>query len=197
VGSSNRTKQVRTLIVNGAAAAHAQLHQLCADRPELEAIVEPEVSSAPDEASQPLPEVNGGFLREPVHPPSFGAIRAPARSLWPPHIVGERSGSIYFLDIGAVEYVESAGNYVVAHLGANGYLTRATLKTLAQQLTPLGFIQIERSLLVNLRQVDHVERRERGQYCFVMRSGAHLVSSRERHGSIQALLQSAMTPGRV
>jgi len=45
--------------------------------------------------------------------------------------------------------------------------------------------------------VDHVERRERGQYCFVMRSGAQLVSSRERHGSIHALLQSAMTPGRV
>ena len=39
-------------------------------------------------------------------------------------------------------------------------------------LAPLGFVQIERSLLVNLRRVAYVERHERGQFCFVMRGGA-------------------------
>lgn len=175
MGSSDRSKQVHTLIVDDEAVLHAQQDELHADRRELDAVADAAVTSA------------FGFVHKP----------AAARSLWPPRIVGERAGSIYFLDTNEVEYVESAGNYVVAHLGANGYLTRATLKTLAAQLKPLGFVQIERSLLINLRQVDHVERRERGQYCFVMRGGAHLVSSRERHGSIHALLQSAMTPGRM
>ena len=67
-------------------------------------------------------------------------------------------------------------------MGANEFLARATLKGISARLAPLGFVQIERSLLVNLRQVAHVERHDRGQFCFVMRSGARLVSSRERGG---------------
>lgn len=158
------------------------------------------VTSALDEASRRPPGFNIEFLYKPVDPPLFNAavdhviFRAPARALWPPHIVGEKSGWMYFLDACEIEYLESAGNYVVAHLGASGYLTRSTLKGLSVQLAPLGFIQIERSLLVNLRQVEHVERRDRGQYCFVMRSGARLVSSRERHAGLHALLLGQTTP---
>lgn len=111
--------------------------------------------------------------------------------LWPPQITGEKSGHIYFLAAQEVEYLESAGNYVVAHVGANEFLTRATLKHMALRLAPLGFVQIERSLLINLRHIEHVERHERGQFRFVMRSGASLVSSRERSSDIRALLFGA------
>jgi len=134
------------------------------------------VTSAHDRASAPVD-----------HAP-FGA---PARSLWPPRIVGEKSGRFYFLDANEVESISAAGNYVVAHLGGSGYLTRATLKRMLAQFAPLGFVQIDRSLVVNLRHVAHVERGERGQYCFVMRSGDRLVSSRERHAAIRALLLAA------
>jgi two-component system LytT family response regulator len=106
----------------------------------------------------------------------------------PPQIVGEKAGRIYFLDVHEVEYLASAGNYVVVHLGADEFLARATLKRISARLAPLGFVQIERSLLINLRQVAHVERHERGQFCFVTRSGARLVSSRERGSDIRALL---------
>ena len=37
---SARTRQVRTLIVNGEAAVRAQLHRLCERRPDLEVIAE-------------------------------------------------------------------------------------------------------------------------------------------------------------
>jgi len=125
---------------------------------------------------------------EPV-PPAFNP-----RPVADTQIIGEKANRIYFLNACDVEYVASAGNYVVVHLGAHEYLTRATLKGLSGQLAPVGFVQIERSLLVNLRQVAHVERLDRGQYCFVMRSGARLVSSRERHASIRAMLLGATTP---
>jgi len=55
-------------------------------------------------------------------------------------------------------------------------------------------VRIERSLLVNLRQVAHVERLDRGQYCFVMRRGARLASSRERNVDIRAMLLGATSP---
>lgn len=137
--------------------------------------------------------IDVNFLYKPVDPPQFNAavdnaIGARIAELWPPQIVGEKSGRIYFLDPHEVEYLDSAGNYVVAHMGANEYLARATLKRISVRLAPLGFVQIERSLLINLRQVAYVERHDRGQFCFVMRSGARLVSSRERNSEIRALL---------
>jgi len=67
---------------------------------------------------------------------------------------------------------------------------------MADMLTPLGFIQIARSLLINVRQIAHVERRDRGQYCFVTRTGHRLVSSRERGGDLRELLLGAMSPHR-
>jgi two-component system LytT family response regulator len=116
---------------------------------------------------------------------------------WPLQIIGEKSGRIYFLDASDVEYVASAGNYIVAHLGADGYLARVTLKRMMAWLAPVGFVQIDRSLLVNLRRVAHVERADRGKYCFVMRSGERLVSSRDRRASIRRMLLGAMAPRRA
>lgn len=136
-----------------------------------------------------------------VEAPLFNAVadkvRDSERAHLPPQIIGEKAGRIYFLDAGDVEYLASAGNYVVAHQGTQEFLSRATLKGLSALLAPLGFVQIERSLLVNLRRVAHVERLDRGQYCFVMRSGARLVSSRERHASIRSLLLGATTSRRL
>jgi DNA-binding LytR/AlgR family response regulator len=113
---------------------------------------------------------------------------------WPPQIIGEKSGRTYFLDALEVEYLASAGNYVVTHIGGNEFLTRATLKNMSEQLMPLGFVQIERSLLINLRRVAYVERHLRGQFCFVMRGGAQLVSSRERGASLRAFLLGPTSP---
>ena len=152
--------------------------------------------STRDEAGQQPSGLNVNFLYKPVDPPQFNAavdhaIGARIADLWPPQIIGEKAGRIYFLDAHEVEYLASAGNYVVAHVGTNEFLARATLKRVSARLAPLGFVLIERSLLVNLRQVAHVERHERGQFCFVMRSGARLVSSRERGSDIRALLFGA------
>ena len=172
------------------------------------------VASPEDRARGQPAGINVEYIYKPVDRPHFNAAvdhaiadsvipaatfeaSEPARALWPPQIIGEKSGRIYFLAAHEVEYVASAGNYVVAHMGGNEYLARATLKSMAAQLAPVGFVQIERSLLVNLRQLSHVERRDRGQYCFVMRSGARLVSSRDRSGEIRALLLGATLPQRL
>jgi DNA-binding LytR/AlgR family response regulator len=115
---------------------------------------------------------------------------------WPQQIIGEKSSRIYFLDARNVEYLASAGNYVSTHMAGEQFLTRATLKSMSDQLSPLGFIQIARTLLVNLRQVAHVERCDRGQYCFVTRFGERLMSARERSASIRTLLLGATSPQR-
>ena len=167
------------MIVNGEAAVRAQLHRLDAERPELDAVAE---------------AANGTQAMDIIRAlaPDVAVARAPDPAA--PQIIGERSGRIYFLDPHEVDYVASAGNYVAAHVGVNEFLTRATLKNMATRLAPLGFVQIERSLLVNLRRVAHVERHDRGQFCFVMRGGARLLSSRERSPDLRALFLRATSP---
>lgn len=236
---SARSRQVRTLIVNGEAAVRAQLHRLCERRLDLDVIAEatsgaqamdvipdsdaelllldaqlPDMSgfellrslvadaspatimvSTRDEAVRRPADVNVNYLYKPVDPPQFNAAVDHAigvhGDIWPPQIIGEKLGRIYFLEAHDVEYLASAGNYVVAHVGTNEFLSRATLKGISARLAPLGFVQIERSLLINRRQVAYVERQDRGQFCFVMRSGARLISSRERSPDIRALLFGA------
>lgn len=162
------------------------------------------VASASDAVAREPAGIPVRYLYKPVAPPQFNAavdqaitesLRAP-ESHSPPQIIGEKANRIYFLDVRNVEYLASAGNYVTTHVGGEQFLTRATLKSMSDLLVPLGFVQIERSLLVNLRQVAHVERRDRGQFCFVTRFGQRLTSSRERSTSLRALLLGPTTPHR-
>jgi two-component system LytT family response regulator len=131
------------------------------------------------------------FLAKPVDGQRFGdaIVRArnrlsqerpsaPALAAAPPQqIAAERTHRLYFLEPESIDYIESEANYVAIHVGEERYLARNTLKHLTDVLAPLGFVRIERSLLLNLRRVAFAERLERGSFAFILRSGRRLVSS--------------------
>jgi DNA-binding LytR/AlgR family response regulator len=87
-----------------------------------------------------------------------------------------------------IDYVESDANYVTLHVGDERYLARDTLKRLAMLLGPIGFVRIERSLLINLRRVAFAQRLDRGSFAFTLRNGQRLVSSRNyRKGILEEI----------
>ena len=92
-------------------------------------------------------------------------------------ITGEKAQRLYFLDVETIDYVESEANYVALHVDEERYLARNTMKHLAGVLGPVGFVRIERSLLLNLRRVAFAERLDRGAFVFTLRNGRRLVSS--------------------
>lgn len=92
-------------------------------------------------------------------------------------ITGEKAQRLYFIDVETIDYVESEANYVALHVDDERYLARNTMKHLAGVLGPLGFVRIERSLLINLRKVAFAERLDRGAFVFTLRNGRRLVSS--------------------
>jgi two-component system, LytTR family, response regulator len=92
-------------------------------------------------------------------------------------ITGEKAQRLYFLDVETIDYVESEANYVALHVDDERYLARNTMKHLTGVLGPLGFVRIERSLLINLRRVAFAERLDRGAFVFTLRNGRRLVSS--------------------
>jgi two-component system LytT family response regulator len=113
-------------------------------------------------------------------------------SLRSPRLIGERAHRFHFLDTSSIDYLQVDGNYVTIHVGEDRYLTRATLKYLSDVLSPCDFMRIERSLLINLRQVDYIERLESGRFGFQLHCGRYLVSNRERSGAILRLLRSGV-----
>ena len=87
-------------------------------------------------------------------------------------LVGERERRLYVLRSDQIEYVESHGNYVKLHGGGVEYISRDSVKRLANALAGSGFLRIARSLLINIRSIHYAQRASRGSYDFTLRSGA-------------------------
>jgi two-component system, LytTR family, response regulator len=116
---------------------------------------------------------------------ALGPAESPRASPW--FLVGERERRLYPVDPHKVDYIESDGNYVTLHVGPRDYIARDTLKRLESLLAPIGFIRIERSLLLNLRAIAYVQPGGRGGFAFTLTSGACLRSS---HTFRAAILRS-------
>lgn len=120
--------------------------------------------------------------QEAQFPPAFPGV-SPFKLL-----IGEREHRLYPMRPEKVDYIESDGNYVTIRSGNANYISRDTIKRLAVDLAHDGFIRIERSLLVNIRAVAHVEIVGRGVFAFTLSSGPVLHSSSSYRDSILRML---------
>jgi LytTr DNA-binding domain-containing protein len=66
-----------------------------------------------------------------------------------PRIAFKAKGRILFLDLAEIVAVQAEGNYVWLRHSPNPYLLRESLSSMAEKLTPYGFIRIHRSVVVN------------------------------------------------
>src|SRR5215469_189924 len=81
---------------------------------------------------------------------------------------GER---IRFLDVGSVDWFESADNYVKVRVGSSEHLVRTTLQRLEQRLDPAHFVRIHRRIIVNLDHVREGRLGVAGDYEVVLEDG--------------------------
>ncbi|HWX19216.1 MAG TPA: response regulator [Candidatus Binatia bacterium] len=89
--------------------------------------------------------------------------------------IGER---IVFVKTEQVEYIESAGNYVVVHAGKENHVVRDTLTALEEKLDPKKFLRISRSTLVNLDQIKELQPLFKGEHAVLLRNGKQLTMTR-------------------
>jgi two-component system LytT family response regulator len=88
---------------------------------------------------------------------------------------GERT---VFVKAGQIDYVESAGNYVVLHVGKENHVVRETLTSLEENLNPKKFVRISRSMLVNADQIKELQPLFKGEYAVVLHNGKQLTMTR-------------------
>jgi DNA-binding LytR/AlgR family response regulator len=73
-------------------------------------------------------------------------------------------GRVLFVDPIDVVVARAQGNYVALVHKSGSYLVRETMATAEQKLTPLGFVRIHRSILVNTALVKDLRRDSTGTY---------------------------------
>jgi DNA-binding LytR/AlgR family response regulator len=129
------------------------------------------------------------------HRPDFSLPTDPSGA--PPlFLIGERERRLYPVDPRNIDYIESDGNYLSLHVGRMEYITRDTLKRLEPMLQPIGFIRIERSLLLNSRAIAYLEPSGRGAFTFTLASGKSVRSSSRCRAAILRTLPLVGARGR-
>lgn len=87
-----------------------------------------------------------------------------------------------------VEWLESAQNYVRAHLQNETYLIRGTLQEFEQQLAGMGFVRVHRSNIANIEKIKSLEACGHGDFQIEMQGGDTLSLSRRYRHRLEAVV---------
>lgn len=121
----------------------------------------------------------------------LAAQRAKPGEMWEWMVVKKRDAT-QFVMTQDIDWIEAAGVYVTLHVGAEEFLYRAGLATVASRLDPFRFVRIHRSSVVNIRSVALLERRSHGEFEVVLKDGTRLMLSRSYRAEVEGLLGQSL-----
>ena len=112
-----------------------------------------------------------------------------ARSGYLERLVLKSHGSITFLDVNEVDWVEAAGVYLYLHAGAKRHLYRSSVTQLLQRLDPHRFVRIHRSAAVNTARIRELRAMSHGDFTLILKDGTELTLSRGYRPQIEGWLR--------
>jgi two-component system LytT family response regulator len=99
-----------------------------------------------------------------------------------------REGQIEVVEVGDIEWIEAADQYVIVHTEQAEHLLREPLADLEQQLDPARFVRIHRSAIVALARVRKFEREASGVGRVLLAKNKWLPVSRSRVAALRERL---------
>lgn len=115
-----------------------------------------------------------------------GGVRAGRRL---ERLVVKSRGRVYFVQLADVDWIQTAGHYLVLHVAGEEHLIRETIKSLELRLDPERFVRIHRSIIVNLDRVKHLQPTFHGEYALELQDGTPLASGRGYSDRLQAIVK--------
>lgn len=97
-------------------------------------------------------------------------------------------GRIDYVSTAAIDWIETAGNYLSLHCGKDTHLVRETMSQFEAQLDPKVFLRIHRSAMVRIEAVQSVEPLFNGDRAVTLRDGTKLTLSRSYREKAKAVL---------
>jgi two-component system LytT family response regulator len=104
------------------------------------------------------------------------------------HLVVKGAGSVLFVKVSDIDWIEAADYYACLHVGARSHLLRRSLAELEQELDAAVFCRVHRSTIVNLNRVRGLKLGVDGEYEVSLESGVRLRLSRRYRRQLQARL---------
>jgi two-component system LytT family response regulator len=118
------------------------------------------------------------------------SLLAAKQERWPERLAVRTGEHFDLVPVNAIDWIESANNYVQLHCGAKHFLLGETLTSLAERLNPHKFVRVHRGRIVNLSRITAVHALFSGTYEIELSSGTRISTGRQYREQIQALLKS-------
>ena len=112
-------------------------------------------------------------------------IASPSRRL--NRLAVRSPGKTYFVNVGEIDWIGAAENYVELHVGDATHLLHVRMNALEEALDPAMFLRIHRSIIVNIARIKELHSAMHGEYVVVLHGGVRLQSSRTYHTKLKAL----------
>jgi two-component system LytT family response regulator len=85
---------------------------------------------------------------------------------------------VRFVKTADIDWIEASGNYLVLHAGKENHVLRETLTSLEDQLSPKEFFRLNRSALVHVDRIHHVEPTFNDEHIVILVDGTKLTLTR-------------------
>jgi two-component system, LytTR family, response regulator len=86
-----------------------------------------------------------------------------------------------------IDWIESASNYALLHVGDKTHVLRETMRSLEEQLSPEQFVRVSRSAIVNIGRIKELQPMMKGEYVVILGNGKQLTMTRGIRELQQAL----------
>ncbi len=86
-------------------------------------------------------------------------------------LMAKTNDRVVFVNNQQIDWIESAGNYVIVHAGDQRHIIRETMATLEQGLPSSDFVRLNRSLIVNVNRIVELKSNGQGNFHAVLQGG--------------------------
>lgn len=100
-------------------------------------------------------------------------------------------GRTIFVTVASIDWIETAGNYLILHVGKDTHLVRETMGQIETQLEPRKFVRIHRSTIVRVDAVRETQPLFNGDRAVILQSGDKLTLSRSYRDRVKAIFGDA------
>src|SRR5207244_11619990 len=88
--------------------------------------------------------------------------------------VVKTTSRVVIVKAGDIDWIESAANYALLHVGDKTHLLRETMRSQEEQLSPEQFVRISRSAMVNIERIKELQPMTKGEYVVILHNDKRL-----------------------
>jgi two-component system, LytTR family, response regulator len=131
----------------------------------------------------------------PAQPAGSSASAAPSERRYATLLPIRSGRETLRLDVGTIDWIDAAGDYMCLHAAGQTHVLRATMKELEDMLDPQVFQRVHRSTIVNLARVRSLRPHLNGECFLKLQSGQEIKLSRSFRDKVELLLdRSGIAP---